>query len=122
MDGLPTQRFSQYPNYFSTLVPYTNYNSNQYSGIDVMLNFNKKAGEVEFNLGMNATYANSKVIKRDELYTDSYQNRTGKPVDAIFGLVSDGFFMDETEIASHPKQAFGEVQPGDIKYTRSERR
>jgi hypothetical protein len=66
---------------------------------------------------MNATYANSKVIKRDELYTDSYQERTGKPVDAIFGLISDGFFMDETEIAGHPKQAFGEVQPGDIKYT-----
>ena len=117
MDGLPTQGFSQYPNYFSTLVPYSNYNSNQYTGIDVMLNFNKKAGKAEFNLGINATYADSKVIKRDELYTDSYQNRAGKPVDAIFGLISDGLFVDETEITSHPKQAFGEVQPGDIKYT-----
>ncbi|MBN2274230.1 MAG: SusC/RagA family TonB-linked outer membrane protein [Bacteroidales bacterium] len=117
MDGLPTQRFSQYPNYFSTLVPYTNYNSNQYTGVDVMLNINKKAGEIDLNLGINATYASSKAIKRDELYTDDYQNRTGRPVDAIFGLVSDGFFMDETEITSHPKQAFGEVQPGDIKYT-----
>jgi TonB-linked SusC/RagA family outer membrane protein len=116
MDDLPTQRFTQYPSYFRTLVPYTNYNSNQYTGVDVMLNLNKKAGKAIFNLGMNATYTHSKVIKRDELYTDSYQNRTGKPVDAIFGLVSDGFFTDETEIASLPKQAFGEVQPGDIKY------
>jgi TonB-linked SusC/RagA family outer membrane protein len=117
MDGLPTQRFSQYPNYFSTLVPYSNYNSNQYRGIDVALNFNKKAGKTEFNLGINATYAGSKVIKRDELYTDSYQNRADKPVDAIFGLVSDGFFMDDTEITNHAYQAFGVVQPGDIKYT-----
>jgi len=116
MDGLPTQCFTQYPSYFRTLVPYNNYNSNQYSGVDVMLNLNKKAGKAVFNFGMNATYANSKVIKRDELYTDSYQNRTGKPVDAIFGLVSNGFFTDETEIASLPFQAFGEVQPGDIKY------
>lgn len=116
IDGLPTQRFSQYPVYYSTMVPYTNYNSNQFSGIDVSLNLNKKVGDVEFNVGLNATYSNSKVIKRDELYTDSYQNRTGKSADAIFGLVSDGFFINETEITDHPKQAFGEVKPGDIKY------
>jgi TonB-linked SusC/RagA family outer membrane protein len=116
MDGLPTQRFSQYPSYFSTLVPYTNYNSNQFTGTDVMLNFNKKISEVEFNLGINATYINTKVIKRDELYADSYMNRVGKPVEAIFGLINDGFFMDENDIANHPLQAFGEVRPGDIKY------
>ncbi len=116
MDGLPTQRFSQYPNYFSTMVPYTNYNCNQYSGVDVLMNISKKVGKTELNVGMNATYANSKVIKRDELYTDAYQNRAGKPVDAIFGLVSDGFFTDETDIANHPKQMFGDVRPGDIKY------
>jgi TonB-linked SusC/RagA family outer membrane protein len=116
MDGLPTQRFSIYPNYFNTLVPYTNYNSNQFTGIDFLLNFNKKIGKVEYNLGINATYVNTKAIKRDELFADSYMNREGKPVDAMFGLVSDGFFMDENDIASHPMQAFGEVKPGDIKY------
>jgi TonB-linked SusC/RagA family outer membrane protein len=116
IDGWPTQRFSQYPNYFSDLVPYTNYNTNQFTGTDVMLNLRRKIGEAEFNLGINATYINTKVIKRDELYTDSYQNRVGKPVDVIFGLVSDGFFMDEADITSHHAQAFGEVQPGDIKY------
>jgi hypothetical protein len=116
MDGLPTQRFSQYPNYFGTLVPYTNYNSNQFTGTDVMLNFNKKIGEVEFNLGIIATYINTKVIKHDELFADSYQNRVGKPADAIFGLVNNGFFMDENDIANNPLQAFGEVRPGDIKY------
>jgi hypothetical protein len=42
MDGLPTQRFSQYPNYFSTFIPYTNYNADQRSGFDLMLNVNKK--------------------------------------------------------------------------------
>ncbi len=116
-EGFPTQRFSQCPNYFSDFVPYDNYNTNQSMGTDVMLNLNRKIGEVEFNLGINATYLiNSKVIKRDELYADSYQNRVGKPIDAIFGLVSDGFFMDENDIASHPVQAFGEVRPGDIKY------
>jgi len=116
MDGLATQRFSQYPNYFSNFIPFTNYNADQRSGFDLMLNVNKKVGNVEFSLGSNLTYAKSNVAKRDELFLDSYQNRAGKPVDAIFGLVSDGFFNDQNEINTHSKQLFSEVRPGDIKY------
>ncbi len=117
MAGLPTQRFSQYPNYFSTFIPYTNYNTNQRSGFDLMLNVNKKVGNVEFSLGTNITYSTSKVTKRDELFLDPYQNRAGKPVDAIFGLVNNGFFMDQNDITTSPRQLFGtELKPGDIKY------
>lgn len=118
MDGLPTQQFSRYPNYFSTFVPYTNYNAQQRTGFDLALNVNKKFGQVDFNLGATATYVTSKVVKNDELYVDSYQNRTGKPVDAIFGLVNEGFFNDQNEINTRPNQdAFGTtLKPGDIKY------
>jgi TonB-linked SusC/RagA family outer membrane protein len=116
MDGMPTQRLTQYPNYFSDLVPYTNFNSDKRSGLDMMLNINRQVGELEINLGVNAIYANSKAVKRDELYADDYQNRTGKPVDAIFGLVSNGFFEDEADIENSPVQVFGAVKPGDIKY------
>ena len=116
MDGLPTQRFSQYPNYFSTFIPYTNYNAQQRTGFDVMLNIDKKVGNVQLNFGATATYAKSNVTKRDELYLDAYQNRAGKPVDAIFGLVSNGLFMDQNDINSNARQIFSEVRPGDIKY------
>ncbi|MEO6231497.1 MAG: SusC/RagA family TonB-linked outer membrane protein [Ferruginibacter sp.] len=116
IDGLPTQRFSQYPNFFSSFIPYTNYNAQQRTGFDLMLNVNRNVGKVEFNIGATATYTKSKVTKRDELYLDAYQNRSGKPVDAIFGLVNDGFFMDQNDINNHAKQLFSEVKPGDIKY------
>jgi hypothetical protein len=116
MDGLLTQRFAQYPSYFANFVPYTNYNSTSRTGVDVMMNVNKKVGGVELNLGVNATYAKSKVTKRDELYLDAYQNRAGKPADAIFGLVSNGFFADQNDIDNNAKQMFSEVKPGDIKY------
>ncbi len=116
MNGLLTQRFSQYPNFFSSFIPYTNYNSQQRTGFDFMLNVNKKVGNVEISLGTTATYTKSKVTKRDELFLDAYQNRSGKPVDAIFGLVSDGFFMDQSDINSHSRQLFSEVKPGDVKY------
>jgi TonB-linked SusC/RagA family outer membrane protein len=116
MNGLATQRFSQYPNYFSSFIPYTNYNANKRTGIDLALGLNKKLGAVDFSIGVNATYTTSKVSKRDELYLDPYQNRTGKPVDAIFGLVNEGFFADQSEIDKHARQMFSEVKPGDIKY------
>jgi len=116
MDGLATQRFSQYPNYFSTFIPYTNYNANQRTGVDLMLNVTKKVGNVELSLGTNATYATSKVSKRDELFVDAYQNRAGKPVDAIFGLVSKGFFVDQNDVSNSARQLFSETRPGDIKY------
>lgn len=118
MDGLLTQRFSQYPSYMSNFVPYENYNANNRTGIDVMLNVNKKVGELNLSLGVNATYANSNVSKRDELFVDTYQNRAGKPTDAIFGLVNNGFYTDLADVANSPRQTFGglEPKPGDIKY------
>ena len=116
MDGIPTQRFSRYPNYFSTFIPYTNYNAQERTGFDVMLNIDKKVGNVQLNFGATATYMKSNVTKRDELYLDAYQNRAGKPVDAIFGLESNGLFMDQNDINSSARQVFSEVKPGDIKY------
>jgi hypothetical protein len=84
--------------------------------LDFGINVNKKVGGVDLHLGINGTYVKSEVTKRDELFIDAYQNRTGKPVDAIFGLVSSGFFMDQADIDANPKQVLGEVKPGDIKY------
>jgi hypothetical protein len=82
-----------------------------------MLNVNKKIGNVDLSLGTNTTYATSKVVKRDEIFVDAYQYRAGKPVDAIFGLVSNGLFMDQNDIANNSRQILGgEIRPGDIKY------
>jgi hypothetical protein len=52
----------------------------------------------------------------DELYKDAYQNRTGQPVDATFGLEALGYFKDQADIDASPFQSYGIVKPGDIKY------
>ncbi|MBB3188125.1 SusC/RagA family TonB-linked outer membrane protein [Microbacter margulisiae] len=120
--GIPEQRFTQYPSYFNTyyptssFVPYTNYGEDQYKGFDVQVNFRQKIGDVNLMVGAAGTYATSKVLKVDEIYANSYQNRAGKPIDAIFGLVSQGFFADQNDITNHAVQEFGTVAPGDIKY------
>lgn len=115
INNLPVQRFTLYPSYFSDFVPYTNYNSDQYRGVDFIINLNKKVGLFEYNFGVNAAYINSKALVRDELYgDDTYRNRAGNPVDAIFGLVNTGFFTDVSNLTVIP--AFGAVKPGDLMY------
>jgi TonB-linked SusC/RagA family outer membrane protein len=121
-DGIPVQGYTQYPGFFrsywpeTSFVPYTNFEANSYNGFDFQVEFNKKVGEVNLTLGAAGTYIATKALVRDELYADAYRNRAGKPVDAIFGLESEGLFMDQSDIENHAVQKFGEVKPGDIKY------
>lgn len=122
MEGLLTQASSLYPGYFvsgwptSSFLPYLNYNNYDRKGFDFAVNVNKRVDEVDLGFGVSGTYYKSKNARLDETYQYSYQNRTGHPTDGVWGLVSDGFFSDDTDIANSPTQSFGEVKPGDIKY------
>jgi len=125
LEGIPISPTTIYPSYFSngssSFIPYVNYNVDQRSGFDLGVNFNKRVHEVEFNVGFVATYYDTKALKRSENYQYSYQNRQGKPMDALFGLKSAGFY-NATSIAAingtkeNPKPSFGTVMPGDIRY------
>jgi len=121
-DGIPVQSYTLYPSFFKTgwpetsFVPYTNFEANSYKGFDFQVSYNKKMGEVHLNLGLAGTYVVKTAEKRDEMYADSYRNRAGKALNAIFGLENEGFFMNQADIDNHAVQKFGEVKPGDIKY------
>ena len=123
LEGMLVQPSNSYPNYFvsywpeSTLLPYVNYNNSTRTGFDLALNFNKKMGEVDFNLGVNATYYTNENTKVDELYEDAYRYRKGKPTDGMWGLQAEGFYNSEEEIQnSGITSSFGELKPGDLKY------
>lgn len=122
LNGNVIQASVLYPNYFTTgwpnssFIPNVNYNDDQRIGFDFDLRFNKKIGDVDFALGVTGMYYDTKASKRSEMFEDEYQNRTGKPLDGIWGLQSEGFFADAADIANSPNQTFGQVQPGDIKY------
>ena len=111
-----TRPTTLYPSYYSDFIPYQNYGETAYRGAELGLSFNKQFKDFSIVAGANILYATSEIIKLDEVYSNDYQYRKGKPEDAVFGLVADGFFMDEADIAGHSLQAFGDVQPGDIKY------
>lgn len=122
MTGGIVQASVLYPNYFSTgwpnssFIPYVNYNDDQRIGFDFRADWNQQFGELETTLGVVGTYYETKATKRAEMFEDDYQNRQGNPIDAIWGLESEGLFASEEEIENSPSPSFGQIQPGDIKY------
>ena len=110
-----------YPEYYGGFRPYSNFNADKYSGFEFGANYLDRFGEFGMNIGARVLYTNSTRKKVDEVYADEYQNREGKPVNAIFGLKSMGFFDEEdfntdgSLNAGIPTQ-FGALQPGDIRY------
>ncbi|MFD0751866.1 SusC/RagA family TonB-linked outer membrane protein [Mucilaginibacter calamicampi] len=119
-DGLLARGASIYPSYFAgsgDFRPWINYGKEQRKGFDFAINLNEKVGEVQYSLGVTGMFYNSKVLRRDETPAESYQARTGLPIDANFGYISEGFFQSQADIANSARQTFGgTVAPGDIKY------
>lgn len=86
-------------------------------GFDGNFELREKAGEVNITLRGNMTYSKNEVLERDEenkVYP--YQYDRGYRVDQQKGLISLGLFKDYDDIRNSPRQQFGVVQPGDIKY------
>ncbi|WP_340110723.1 SusC/RagA family TonB-linked outer membrane protein [Maribellus mangrovi] len=120
-DGLLVQGANTiYPSYYTrndySYLPYINYNQDERTGFDFAVSHNNKFGDFEYNIGFVGMIYNSEATIRDEVYQDDYQYRAGKPIDASFGYVSEGFFADQADIDNHAIQTFGDVLPGDLKY------
>ena len=123
MDGGLVRTASAYPIYFtqvgyptSSIIPYMNYNIDKRVGIDFSVYANKKFGEVDVKLGVSGMWYKSTADKRDENYEFAYQSRVGQALNGLWGLQSEGFFQSQSEIDAAPKQTFGDVKPGDIRY------
>ena len=107
---------SAYPGFFSDFVPYENYEKDRYQGVELGLTLNKTWGDWNLYTGFNLLYSSSTRLKVNEFYENAYQYRKGHPKDATFGLESLGFFQNQEEIEQSPRQSFGTVRPGDLKY------
>jgi TonB-linked SusC/RagA family outer membrane protein len=97
--------------------PWYNYNKTQYYGVETGLQFTQRTGGVTYSFGGSATVQNSKRLKYDELnYHESYQLRTGKPVDAYFGQTYLGRFSSDEEALAVPQLFDAKLKAGDLKY------
>ena len=86
-------------------------------GIDMSLQYEHTFGDLYVSARGNYTFNRNK-----KLYDDlpdqiwSYQNLTGFAYNQQFGLIAEGLFESQEDIDNWPKQDFGDVRPGDIKY------
>lgn len=97
--------------------PKANVGSVLSQGFDGHFAYRQKVGNVNMTVRGNMTYSKNEVLERDEAYNIySYQMDKGYRVDQAKGLIALGLFKDYDDIRNSPKQDFGTVQPGDIKY------
>ena len=65
----------------------------------------------------NITYSKNTILERDdENNVYAYQYEKGYRIGQQRGLIAQGLFRDYDDIRNSPKQSWGAVQPGDIKY------
>ncbi len=98
--------------------PFTNVGRMRSEGIEGNIYFNHKFNKKHaMTLRANMTYARGKVLHWDQdAVRYPYQSYSGVGLGIQRGLIALGLFKDEDEIRSSPKQTFGEVRPGDIRY------
>ena len=86
-------------------------------GFDGNFTLRQNVGEVNLTVRGNITYSKNEIIDRDEENTAYYYRlQEGHRVNQARGLIALGLFKDYDEIRNSPRQTFGEVMPGDIKY------
>lgn len=97
--------------------PAANIGSVLSKGFDGNIAFKHRIGEVDLTLRGNMTYSKNEIREYDEEYSHyGYTRQAGFRVDQARGLIAEGLFKDYDDIRRSPKQTFGEVAPGDIKY------
>lgn len=86
-------------------------------GFDGNFAFKTNVSNVKLTIRGNMTYSKNTILEKNESYTVySYQLTKGYQVGQQRGLIALGLFKDYKDIRTSPKQQFGEVMPGDIKY------
>ena len=97
--------------------PRANVGSVSTKGFDGNFKYEQRFGDVNIIVRGNMTYSKNKIGEYDEensVYP--YQYQRGYRVDQVRGLIAEGLFASYDDIRNSPKQMFGTVQPGDIKY------
>ena len=117
-DGIYMKRsFLPYSTGLLEYSPYANIGCVLSRGFDGNIAYNQKFGEVSLTFRANMTYSKNEIKEYDEQFSHfDYKYKKGYRVDQLRGLISEGLFSNYDEIRNSPKQTFGEVAPGDIKY------
>jgi hypothetical protein len=97
--------------------PYQNYAKSTYNSFTTDLQYTAKINNLKFVVGANATYVKGiRDVFDQPNYRQEYQNRTGRPTDAIFGQTYIGKFQTNAETLVVPQIYDNVLSAGDLKY------
>ena len=87
-------------------------------GFELELEYRKRFRNASLFAVANFSYARNKIIDMTEpdYVGREWRENEGRRVGEMWGLTAIGLFESEEDIANSPKQMYGAVQPGDIKY------
>ncbi|KAA6342738.1 TonB-dependent receptor SusC [termite gut metagenome] len=109
----------QVPDYVGlTNMPYGNVGKMKSWGSDGNISFSQEINkDMGFTIRANYTFSQNLVQNYERVNEKyPYMDWSGQPLEGGRGLQVIGFFKDEDDIRYSPKQTFGAVMPGDIKY------
>ncbi len=119
--GLLVQRTESIPQvsgFMNSQLPYANIGRTKNKGIEAMVEArNTSASGFFYSFRGNFAFTRSLVVDRDEPASmPEYLSARGHSLGLSRTLVALGFFEDQADIDNSPRQDFGPVRPGDIKY------
>jgi TonB-linked SusC/RagA family outer membrane protein len=95
------------------MLPPVNIGKVQNQGFEGILGYHGQAGEIQYDLSFNGSYAKNKIIFWDETPgIPEYQKSTGRPIGSSLYYQSLGIFKDQAAIDAYPHWA--SAQPGDV--------
>lgn len=107
-----------YAGYLNSVLPQMNIGITENKGWDGELSWNDKIGkDFKYNLKGTFGYAKNKIVEMDEAPSEYLLSmQTGRPIGAIFGFITEGFYNTQEEIDNGPYDALRKVTLGDLKY------
>ena len=100
-------------------VPPANVGITTNQGYELVLNWTERKGDWMYTLGADLSYSRNKIVYKAEAENPwPWMNATGFAIGQRFGLVSDGLFNTEEELANRPYNTYtgNKATLGDIRY------
>lgn len=96
-------RNASLPEITGITLPRENIGEMKNRGVEMLVSWNDRIGEVDYYASFNMTYARNKILYWDETQNvPAYQFSTGKSVNNQLYYVADGIFHNQSEINQYP--------------------
>ncbi|WP_165730805.1 TonB-dependent receptor [Polaribacter sp. 20A6] len=100
--------------------PVANLGEGKSNGFEFTLLVNHKFNEdwwLQATANFVKTNSEYTVYEEPDLSATPWLSKLGNTFNQSYGLVAERLFVDDDDVLNSPEQQFGEVMPGDIKYT-----